>query len=241
LEAVVDAYPESAAAATAREELGSLYNIRARNASTSGTTEPTARWIPAQNNSPEPANDSEVRRVGSTDNGDRSTLTKEALARARQTRRDERWLRALSFDFQMAAGDRVFFAESSIDIGARARDVLAAQARWLTRHPELPVFVEAHADDYTGNRDLEVQIAERRARAVQQRLVEEGVDAARITVVAFGRDRPVATCQAPECTAQNRRVITRVGHLPDLERGRHGIEKPALAIVPPRSAPTNRD
>lgn len=241
LEAVIEAYPESSAAGAAREELSALYNLRARSAPVDRAAEPTARWIPAQ--SPADANQPSgpVRSVGETPRGDRGMPSKEALARERQSRRDERWLRALSFDFQMAAGDRVFFAESSTDIGARARGVLAAQAHWLMRHPGLPVVIEAHADDSSGNRDLDTQISEQRARAVQERLVEEGVDPARIRIVAFGRDRPVATCQAPECAAQNRRVITRVGGIPEIEGGRHSTEAPALAVVPPRAAPSGRD
>jgi peptidoglycan-associated lipoprotein len=240
LEAVIDAYPDSPAAVTAREELSVLYNIRARTTPGGRATEPTARWVPTQN-APETESDgTDLRNVRSVPPDDRSTL-KEARAREHQSRRDARWLRALSFDFQMAAGDRVFFAESSVEIGARSRGVLAAQARWLMRHPGLPVVIEAHADDGRGNRDLDTQISERRARAVQDRLIEEGVESSRITIVAFGRDRPVATCAAPECAAQNRRVITRIGGVPDSDIGRRGIEEPALAVVPPRSPPVRRD
>lgn len=241
LEAVIDAYPDSAAAASAREELSILYNIRGRNAPAAGGGEPTARWIPAQNSSRHDRSSSEVQGIGSAAQDDRSSFSKEVRARERQNRRDERWLRSLSFDFQMTAGDRVFFAESSTDIGARARAVLAAQARWLLRHPGLPVVVEAHADDHRGNSDLDVQISERRARAVRERLIEEGVDASRITIIAAGRDRPVAICHAPECAAQNRRVITHVGSVADLDTARRGVEEPALAVAPQRSGPARRD
>jgi len=241
LEAVIDSYPDSPAAVSAREELSVLYNIRARTTPGGGNAEPAARWLPTQN-APEVERDgSDVRNVRSLESDDRGTLSKEARERERQNRRDERWLRALSFDFQMAAGDRVFFAESSVEIGARARGVLAAQARWLTRHPSLPVVIEAHADDNRGNREFDTQISEKRARAVQERLVEEGIESSRITVVAFGRDRPVATCAAPECAAQNRRVITRIGTQPETDSGRRGVEEPALAIVPPPVPSVRRD
>src|SRR5262245_53939004 len=50
-------------------------------------------------------------------------------------------------DFQLAAGDRVFFSESSAVLGARARAALAAQAAWLMAHSTLSVTVEGHADD----------------------------------------------------------------------------------------------
>jgi peptidoglycan-associated lipoprotein len=241
LEAVIDAYPDSPAAVSAREELSVLYNIRARTTPGAGSAEPTARLLPTQNTPEVDHEGGDVRNVRGVAPDDRSTFSKEARARERQNRRDERWLRALSFDFQMAAGDRVFFAESSVEIGARARSVLAAQARWLTRHPSLPVVIEAHADDSRGNRDFDTQISEKRARAVQERLVEEGIEPSRISIVAFGRDRPVATCDAPECAAQNRRVITRIGNQQATDSGRRGVEEPALAIVPPHAPPVRRD
>jgi len=241
LEAVIDAYPDSSAAASAREELSILYNTRGRNAPAGSPAEPTARWVPAQNSTEPDHAARPARGVDAIVSDGRDTLSKEARARERQSRRDERWLRLLSSDFQMAAGDRVFFAENSVDIGARARTVLAAQARWLTRHPDLPLVIEAHADDNRGNRDADIQISERRARAVQERLVEEGVDPSRVTIVAYGRDRPVATCQAPECAAQNRRVIVRVGIFPETDGSRGRVEQPALAIVPPVAPAARRD
>lgn len=240
LEAVIDAYPDSPAAFAARRELAALYSIPGRNSPTSGATPPSARWIPAQNSAQPAGPDVQARNVGATEPDNRGTLAREARARERQSRRDERVLRALSFEFQMQAGDRVFFAESSVELGARARGVLSAQARWLGRYPDLPLVIEAHADDDNA-RDLDIQLSEQRARAVQERLVAAGVDPARISITAFGRDRPVATCRSPECAAQNRRVITRVGGLPDLDAVHRSVEEPALAIAPSRAAPSRRD
>jgi peptidoglycan-associated lipoprotein len=221
LEAVVDAYPDSPAARTARDELAILYNIRPRSAPGTIVTTPQADWVPTG--------------VAPPPGSDRMTAEREVRARERQSRLDERRLRTLSDDFQGTAGDRVFFAENSSDIGARARAVLTTQARWLARHPDLPVVVEAHADDFSGNRDLEIQLSERRAKAVRDRLVEEGVEPERISLVAFGRDRPVAICQAPECSAQNRRTVTRLGAPASVSHNERSLEVPAFATVPPRA------
>lgn len=106
-------------------------------------------------------------------------------------------------------GDRIFFANGSADLGAKARQVLAAQSAWLARHPELTIIVEAHADD-AGPNEANAEISARRAEAVRQRLVEEGVAADRIRVVAHGRQRRVAVCNDPACSAQNRRVVTSI-------------------------------
>jgi len=231
LEAVVDAYPDSVAAKVARDELGVLYNLRQRNStpiSPPGTivAPPQAEWIPTQNSAP---------------GADRTTANREARERERESRLGERRLRTLAYEFQAAAGDRIFFAENSADVGTRARAVLVTQARWLALHEDLPVVIEAHADDFGGNRDREIEISERRAKAVQDRLIQEGVDSSRITIVAHGRDRPVAICQAAECGAQNRRVVTRVGSPPASARDSRTVELPAFATMPPRVTVGPRD
>jgi outer membrane protein OmpA-like peptidoglycan-associated protein len=113
-------------------------------------------------------------------------------------------------EFQSQVGDRVFFGEGSAEIGTRARLALEAQAAWLSRHAALPVTVEGHADD-AGGADHNLGVSWRRAEAVRRRLIESGVAAERIRVVAFGRERPIAECAMPGCAVQNRRAVTIVG------------------------------
>lgn len=115
-------------------------------------------------------------------------------------------MRMFDEDFKLVGGDRIFFADGSADIGARGRVVLREKAAWLKRHSQLKVLVEAHAHD-SGGTALNAQLAERRADAVRQRLVEEGVDLARVRTETPGLRRPVATCSLPACAAQNRRVV----------------------------------
>jgi len=62
---------------------------------------------------------------------------------------------------------------------------------------------------------------------VRQRLIEEGVEASRISIVAAGRTQRVATCTAPDCTSQNRRAITLV--FASGTRARLGLAGPATA------------
>ena len=110
-------------------------------------------------------------------------------------------------EFQSEAGDRVFFAEGSAELGTRARAALDAQAAWLRAHPSIAVTVEGHADDWGSARD-NLEISQKRAAAVRERLIAGGVPAERIVTVAFGRTRRAADCAAPMCNAQNRRSIT---------------------------------
>ena len=118
-----------------------------------------------------------------------------------------------SDDFRQVAGDRIFFADSSIDLGGRAKTALEAQAAWLIRYPGIAIVVEGHSDDH-GSRDFNRQMSEKRAESVKMRLADLGVTADRITVAAFGRDRPVADCAEAHCTAHNRRVVTVIARVP---------------------------
>lgn len=127
-------------------------------------------------------------------------------------------------DFMLEAGDRVFFAARSAELGSRARAVLAAQARWLKRNPQLSAVIEGHADDPPLNAQELAWLAAERAEAVYKRLLEEGVPAQRLAISPLGGSRPVAICQKSECAAQNRRAVTvltprRVSELPALETG----------------------
>lgn len=109
-------------------------------------------------------------------------------------------------DFRLNVGDRVFFTDRSAELSTRARQLLEAQARWLKR-VQVDVAIEGHADD-PGSDESNQELATRRAQAVRDRLVADGVEPKRITLVIYGRDKPVAICSSDDCAAQNRRVVT---------------------------------
>lgn len=137
------------------------------------------------------------------------------------------------------AGDRVFFAAGSAELGARARAAISAQAQWLKQWREFEAAIEGHADDPgTGTENL--RLSEARAKVVRQRLVEEGVDPKRVAVVAMGSSDRIAPCGDSACAAQNRRVVTLVFAAGTRERlGLAPIES-AEAPEPAAAAGTNR-
>jgi outer membrane protein OmpA-like peptidoglycan-associated protein len=125
----------------------------------------------------------------------------------------------LEDSFMLEAGDRIFFAPRSSELGSRARSVLAAQARWLKRNASLSAVIEGHSDDPAlDDNGLDLLAAER-AEAVFQRLLEEGVSPERLAIAPQGKTRPIAICKGADCAAQNRRAVTvltvqRVSELP---------------------------
>lgn len=128
----------------------------------------------------------------------------------------------LEDSFILEAGDRIFFAPRSAELGSRARSVLAAQARWLKRNAGLSAVIEGHSDDPALDDSGLDRLAAERADAVFRRLLEEGVPPERLAIAPRGKTRPIAMCKGADCAAQNRRAVTvltaqRVSELPTAE------------------------
>ena len=119
----------------------------------------------------------------------------------------KRLIRTAQDTFRQAAGDLVFFSDGSAELGARARRVLEAQAEWLQTQLGARVMIEGHADDSGGSAE-NMTLSDARAKAVQSRLIEAGIEPTRLSVVAAGRAKRVAECDDSACAAQNRRVAT---------------------------------
>lgn len=112
----------------------------------------------------------------------------------------------------MVAGDTALIRETIIYFDfdtARIRpefsEILAAHARRLSGNPRLAVRLEGHADE-RGSREYNIGLGERRAQAVRQVLMLQGVGAAQITTVSYGEERPAVRSSDEEAWERNRRV-----------------------------------
>lgn len=112
-----------------------------------------------------------------------------------------------SRDFQVNAGDIVYFSSDSSDLTPEAQQTLQKQARWLAQYPQYTITIEGHADE-RGTREYNIALGSRRATAVQSYLGQNGVNRQRIRTVSFGKERPVAVCNDISCWSQNRRAQT---------------------------------
>jgi peptidoglycan-associated lipoprotein len=110
-------------------------------------------------------------------------------------------------DFTVNVGDRVFFEEDKSVLSPEAQQTLQRQAQWLTQYPNVMVQVEGHADE-RGTREYNISLSARRATAARDFLIAQGVNGSRISSIAYGKERPVALCDAEQCWSQNRRAVT---------------------------------
>jgi peptidoglycan-associated lipoprotein len=110
-------------------------------------------------------------------------------------------------DLETSAGDRIFFAFDRSDITPEAQEILARQADWLRRYPNVTVTIEGHCDE-RGTREYNLALGERRAQAAKNVLVAMGIPASRISTISYGKERPAVMGSTEEAYAQNRRAVT---------------------------------
>ena len=103
--------------------------------------------------------------------------------------------------------DRVFFGFDSYSIDAEDRATLDAQAAWLQQYPNVRVTIEGHADE-RGTREYNLGLGDRRANAARDYLQSRGIAPDRMTVISWGKERPVADGSYESAWAQNRRAVT---------------------------------
>ena len=109
-------------------------------------------------------------------------------------------------------GDRILFEVDNSGLTALAKTILNSQADWLLINAEYQVLIEGHADEQ-GTRDYNLALGARRAQIVKEYLISRGVDPNNISIVTYGKERPLENCSAEVCWSQNRRAVTIVNAL----------------------------
>ena len=101
----------------------------------------------------------------------------------------------------------IYFETDRYNIDSQDAAALQAQAQYFARYPQLTFTIEGHADE-RGTREYNLALGERRANAAKAYLVSLGVDANRVSVVSYGKERPVALASNEAAWAQNRRAAS---------------------------------
>jgi peptidoglycan-associated lipoprotein len=97
----------------------------------------------------------------------------------------------------------VYFDFDKYDIRAGDAKILDTNAAWLKTNNDL-VLIEGHCDE-RGTNEYNLALGERRAKATMNYLVGQGVQANRITIISYGKERPVCNEHSEACWAKNRR------------------------------------
>ena len=103
--------------------------------------------------------------------------------------------------------DRVFFATNESILTTASRETLRAQAAWLRQNSSINVVVEGHADE-RGTREYNLALGERRANSAKDYLMTYGISSDRISVLSYGKERPVDAGSNTLAWSKNRRSVT---------------------------------
>lgn len=90
-------------------------------------------------------------------------------------------------------------------LSSEARRLLGDNAEWIKQHSGTTVQIEGHCDA-RGSVEYNLALGERRAKSVKNYLVSLGVDGKRLTVISYGKEKPLVSGDSEEAYAKNRRA-----------------------------------
>ncbi|MFQ5676028.1 MAG: peptidoglycan-associated lipoprotein Pal [bacterium] len=102
-------------------------------------------------------------------------------------------LRTINFEFDRSS------------LTPEAKAILAENARQLLENPEINVRIEGHCDE-RGTVEYNLALGEKRAITTRDYLINFGISANRLTVISYGKERPLDPRHLPEAWDRNRRA-----------------------------------
>ncbi|MCI0408201.1 MAG: peptidoglycan-associated lipoprotein Pal [Acidobacteria bacterium] len=99
----------------------------------------------------------------------------------------------------------IFFDFDKSNIRDDAKPNLAEDTQWLKANPTAKITIEGHCDE-RGTAEYNLGLGERRAKASSDYLVAAGIDAKRIKIISFGKERPFVLGHDESAWKWNRRA-----------------------------------
>ena len=99
----------------------------------------------------------------------------------------------------------VYFEFDSYRVTGSGRDAANQNAQWLKDNPSVSVQIEGHCDE-RGTTEYNLALGERRANAVRDYMVKQGISRSRISVISYGEERALESGHDEAAWAKNRRA-----------------------------------
>ena len=99
----------------------------------------------------------------------------------------------------------IYFGQNSFELQEESKFVLDQFVVFLNENPSYAVTIQGHTDNLWSD-EYNLKLSITRAKAVQDYLIQQGINASRLKYEGFGKSRPVATNDTPEGRAKNRRT-----------------------------------
>ena len=101
-------------------------------------------------------------------------------------------LQPIYFDF-----DRSFVRDDT-------KSVMKANAEWLKANPKVKVRIEGNCDE-RGTKEYNQALGQRRAASAKKYLTDLGISAKRISLISYGKEKPICSEHSEDCWQKNRR------------------------------------
>jgi peptidoglycan-associated lipoprotein len=98
----------------------------------------------------------------------------------------------------------VYFDFDQSYIRDEAREVMKANAEWLKAHPQTKIKIEGNCDE-RGTIEYNQALGQRRAAGAKKYLTDMGISGQRISLISYGKEKPVCTESTESCRQKNRR------------------------------------
>ena len=112
-------------------------------------------------------------------------------------------------DSESEASRTIYFEYDRYDLSSSSISQIRQLADSIKSNSSARIRVEGHCDE-RGTREYNLALGERRANAVEEILILNGVNSARITSVSYGEERPDTFGSNEEAWAKNRRAVLKV-------------------------------
>jgi OmpA-OmpF porin, OOP family len=114
--------------------------------------------------------------------------------------------RVVVTDTKIEILDKVYFEYNKAKIKSESFPILDAVAATLEGNPDIVLIeIQGHTDE-RGNDDYNLELSDKRAKAVMQYLVDKGISENRLTAQGYGETQPILRKKTEEAYAKNRRV-----------------------------------
>ena len=110
-------------------------------------------------------------------------------------------------DNKTQIGETVYFGVDESGISSDMMVILDAQISYLKESGRQSITIEGHTDEQ-GTREYNLGLGAKRSNSVKTYMISQGVNADRIEVVTYGKERPTALCSEERCWKENRRAVT---------------------------------
>lgn len=101
--------------------------------------------------------------------------------------------------------DSAFFDYDSYELRPDALAAVLKNATYLKAHPDLEIVVAGYADE-RGTAEYNLALGQKRAQAVRDQLIADGVSPAKLDVVSYGKEKPLCSEDNEACFQKNRRA-----------------------------------